>query len=143
MDEIVISDKFKHHGNCSKYLIGYADHNIIRSLCIALTCISGYIKYFDDGRKNIPFEIESVLLKYNETSNKIKKTLNIKFYNQPIYDEKYIKTKVKTFNDVINTAFSDNEFPKQNTHDIYIAAINSDSIIKIDKKLSSSLSGIM
>ena len=29
----------------------------------------------------------------------------MKFPSQPIYDEKYIKTKVKTVNDVISTVF--------------------------------------
>ena len=69
--------------------------------------MSGHIKYFDDGGKNMSFEIEddNVFLKYNEIWNKIKMTLNIKFHSQPIYDEKYIKTKVKTFNDVINSFF--------------------------------------
>ena len=45
------------------------------------------------------FKIEnnSVLVQYNEIWNKIKKKLNIKFYSQPVYDGKYIKTKVKTF----------------------------------------------
>ena len=42
----------------------------------------------------------------------IKKTLNLRFYSQPIYDNKYIKTKVKTFNGVVNTPFSDNKIPK-------------------------------
>ena len=54
-------------------------------------------------------EDDDILLKYNEIWNKIKKTLHIKFHSQPIYDEKYIKMKVKTFNDVINTLFLDNE----------------------------------
>ena len=39
-------------------------------------------------------------------------TLGIKFHSRLIYDEKYIKTKVKTFNDVFNTVFSDNEILK-------------------------------
>ena len=29
--------------------------------------------------------------------------LNIKLHSKPVYDEKYIKAKVKTFNGVINT----------------------------------------
>ena len=45
-------------------------------------------------------------LKYNEIWNKIKKTLNIKFHSEHIYYGKYIKTKVKTFLDVINTVFA-------------------------------------
>ena len=95
--------------------------------------MSGYIKYFDDGGKNTPFKIEddNIFLKYEEIFNKINKTLNIKFHRQPIYDK--IKTKVKTFNDVINTVFSDNEIPKEGIHYICIAAINIDSVMKINK----------
>ena len=53
--------------------------------------MSGYIKYFDNGGKNMSFKIEegSVCLKYTEI------VLNVKFHSQPIYDDKYIKTKVK------------------------------------------------
>ena len=52
--------------------------------------MSGYLKYFDDSGKNISFKIEddNVFLRYNEIWNKIKKTLNIRFYSQPIYHEK-------------------------------------------------------
>ena len=59
--------------------------------------MSGYIKYSDDGGKNMSFKIEDevVYSSYNEILNKIKKTLNIRFHSQPIYDEKYIKTKEK------------------------------------------------
>ena len=38
-------------------------------------------------------EDEDVYLKYNEIWNKIKSILNVKFHSQPIYDDKYIKTK--------------------------------------------------
>ena len=62
------------------------------------------------------------------------KKLNIKFHSKPIYAEKYIKTKLKTFNDVVNTVFSDNKVLKESIHYICIAAINIDSIMKIDKK---------
>ena len=86
--------------------------------------------------KNISFKIENegVYLEYNEIWNKIKKTLGIKFHSQSIYDDKYIRTKVKAFNGVTNTVFSDNEIPKERNHYICIAAICIDSIMKIDKK---------
>ena len=74
------------------------------------------MKYFDDGGKNMSFQIkeEGVYLKYNEIWNKIKKLLNTRFHSQPIYDDKYIKNKeVKTFSGMINTLFSDNEIPKE------------------------------
>ena len=59
--------------------------------------MSGYIKYFENRGKNMSFMVEddSVWVKYNEIWNKIKNTLNITFYSMPVYDEKYIKAKVK------------------------------------------------
>ena len=135
-DKIVVSDKFKHSDNGSKYFIGYLDNgDIITPLCVVLPQISGYIKYFDDGGKNKYFKIEDdiVYLGYIETWNKIKKASNIRFHSQHVYDEKYINTKVKTFNIVINTVFSDNDIPKERNHYICIAAICIDSIVKTDK----------
>ena len=61
-NKIVTSDKFKH----SKHFIGYLhDDDLLRPLCIILC---GYIKYFDNGGKNMPFKIEdeSLHLKYTE-----------------------------------------------------------------------------
>ena len=47
--------------------------------------------------KNMSFMIEndSILVKYNEICNKIKKTFNIKFNSMPVYDENYLKPKIK------------------------------------------------
>ena len=98
--------------------------------------MSGYIKYFDNGGKNMSFKIEdeSVYLKYTEIWNKIKKSLNTRFHSQPIYDDKYIKTKVKTFSSMTNTFFSENEILKERNHYICIAAICIDSVLRIEKK---------
>ena len=115
-NKIVVSDNFKYNNGGFKYFIGYLhDDDVIRSLSIILCQMSGYIKYFDNGGKNISFKIEdeSVYLKYTEIWNKIKKSLGIKFHSQPIYDDKYIKTEVKTFSSMINTLFSCNEIPKK------------------------------
>ena len=46
---------------------------------------------------------DSVLVKYNKIWIKIKETLNTKFYSTPVYDEKYMKVKVRRFNGVIKT----------------------------------------
>ena len=79
-DKIVVSDKFKNSDNGFKHFIGYKEDDIVRPLCIILPRMSGYIKYFDNGGKNMSFMIEddSVLVKYNEIWNKSKNTLNIK-----------------------------------------------------------------
>ena len=73
-------------------------------------------------------------LKYTEIWNKIKKSLGLKFHSQPIYDDKYIKTKVKTFSSMINTLFPSNEIPKGRNHYICIAAICIDSVLRIEKE---------
>ena len=87
-------------------VIGYLHaNNVISPLCIILPQMSGYIKHFDNGGKNMSFKIEDedVYLKYTEIWSKIKKLLGITFQSQPIYDNKCIKTKVKTFSTMINT----------------------------------------
>ena len=84
---------------------------------------------------SLRIENDNVLLKYNKIWTKIKKTLNIKLHIQPVYDEKYIKTKVKTFNGVVNTMFWNDKIWKENVYYTRIAAINIDSVMKIDKKI--------
>ena len=43
-----------------KYFIDYLhdDDDVIRPLCIMLPQMSGYIEYFDNSGKNMPFKIE-------------------------------------------------------------------------------------
>ena len=55
LDQILIPDKFKHSDTGFKYFIGYKDGNIIRPLCIILPQMSGFLKYFDNGGKNVTF----------------------------------------------------------------------------------------
>ena len=55
---------------------------------------------------------DDVLEIYNEIWNKIKKALNIELHSMPVYDEKYIKAKVREFNSVIKTNFLSDEVPK-------------------------------
>ena len=73
---------------------------------------------------------------------KIKKTLSIKFHSVPVYDEKYIKAKVRKFNGVIKTNFLSDEIPKDGVHYACIACITIDFVMKMKKKkkeLSTSL----
>ena len=108
VNQIVVSERLEYRDKGFKYFFGYKDNNIIRQLCIIIfTQMSGFIIYFNNGGKIISFVIEddSVLVKYNEIWNNIKKSLNMKFHSMPVYDEKYIKAKVKKFNGVVNTNF--------------------------------------
>ena len=116
VNTINISYRVKDNDDSYKYFIGYLhDDGVVRSLRVILPQMSGYIKYFENGGKNMSFKIEeeSVNSKYAEIWNKTKSILNVKFHSQPIYDDKYIKAKVKAFNNTINTLFSGDKIPKE------------------------------
>ena len=114
VDQIVVSDKFKYSDDGFKYFIGYKEGKIVKPLCIILPQMGGYIKYLESGRKNMSFVIkdDAVLNEYNEIWGKIKETLNIQFHSVPVYDEKYIKAKVREFNGEITTNLLGDKIPK-------------------------------
>ena len=96
MDQIVVSDKFKHNNEGFKHFIGYLEGGIVKLLCIILPQMSGYIKYFENGGKNMSFFIkdDEVWDKYNKICDVIKDKLGIKFHSEPVYEYKYLKAKV-------------------------------------------------
>ena len=55
VDQIIVSDKFKHSDDGFKYFIGYKEGEIVKPLCIILPQMTGYIKYFENGGKNMSF----------------------------------------------------------------------------------------
>ena len=97
VDQIVGSDRFKHSDDGFKNLIGYQEGEIVKQLCIILPQMSGYIKYFENSGKNMSFMVkdDNVLDKYNKIWDKIKEKANPKFHSIPVYDETYIKAKVR------------------------------------------------
>ena len=137
INNIVVSNIVKNNNGKSNYFIGYLNGiDEISPLCIILPQMSGYIKYFENDGKNMSFKIESdnVYVKYNQIWNKIKELLGIKFYSDPIYDDKYIRSKVKTFSEVINTLFTENKIPKEKIEYVCIPVITVDSALEVDKK---------
>ena len=98
--------------------------------------MSGYIKYFENAGKSMSFLIidDEVWEKYKKIWDVIKNKLSIKFHSKPIYDQKYLKAKVREFDGVIKTNFLGNEVPKENMHYTCIACITIDSVMRIDKK---------
>ena len=72
--------------------------------------------------------------KYDKIWNVIKDKLGIKFHIEPVHEYKYLRAKVREFNDVIKTNFLGNDVPKENMHYTCIACITIDSVMKADKK---------
>ena len=136
-DQIVISGKFRNSDHGFKYFIGYKKGEIVKLLCIILPQMSGHIKYSENGGKAMSFLIkdDDVSDKYNEIWNKIKKTLNINFHSIYVYDEKYIKTKVREFNGVMKRNLLSDEIPKENVQYAGIASITIDSVMRMEKRI--------
>ena len=111
LDQIVVSDKFKHNDKGFKYFIGYLKGGIIKPLCIILPQMNGYIKYFENGSKNMSFLIKDDEA-WDKTWDVIKDKLGIKFHSEPVYKYKYLKTKVREFDGVIKTNFLGKGMPK-------------------------------
>ena len=98
--------------------------------------MSGYIKYFENVGKNMSFIVkdDNVLDKYKKIWDKIKEKLNTKFHSMPVYDETYIKAKVRKFDNKIKTNFLGDGVPKENMHYASIASITIKSVMRMDKK---------
>ena len=99
--------------------------------------MSGYIKDFENGRKNLSFLIkdDEVWEKFENIWDLIKKKLGIKFHSEPIYEQKYLKAKVREFDGAIKTNFLGNDTPKENMHYSCIACTTIDSVMRMDKKI--------
>ena len=78
---------------------------------------------------------DDVLHKYNEIRDKVNGEWNIKFHGMPVYDEKYIKTKVTEFNSVIKTKFLGDEVPKESVHYTCMACITIYFVLRMQKRI--------
>ena len=137
LDKIVVSSKLKINETTYKYLCGYLNNDVIQPLCVILPQMNGYIKYFDNGGKNMTFvtDNEKVYDKYNEIWEVIRKILKVKLTVNPVRDDKYLVAKLKIFNKINRTTFNNkNNIPIERNHYICIPAIDIDSVLKIDNK---------
>ena len=122
--------------NSFKYFLGYNNNDAIRLLCLKLPQMTGYAKRFEFNL-TISFKIsdKELLKKYNQIWKRIEKLLKIKFHSKPVYgdDEKYIKTKVKTYDDSVTTNVHSKKNPKEKSSCKCLSIIMLDSVIKAKK----------
>ena len=113
LDKIAVLNKLKINETTWKYLCGYLNNDVVQPLCVILPQMSGYIKYFHNGNKNMSLvtEDEKVHNKYNEIWEVIRKLLKAKYASDPNRDGKYIVTKLKIFNKVNKTVFNNHAEP--------------------------------
>ena len=136
LSKIVVSNKWEINDKTYKYLCGYLNNDVIQPLCVILLQMNGCIKYFDDGGKNMSFvtDDKEVYKKYNEIWEVVRKLLKLKFTVGPVRYDKYIIAKLKIFNRINKTTFTDDIIPFERDNYTCIPAIDIDSVLKIDNK---------
>ena len=99
----------------------------------------GYVKYFDDS-KTMSFLVDDkeLLKEYTKVWEKKKDLIRKKIDAKPIYGDKYIKTKVKSYNNNIRKNFhgegNSRKVPKGSWSYTCLLLIMLDSVIKVGKK---------
>ena len=108
VNSILISKKERYDKyNSCKYFIVYNDNDVIRPLCLKLSQMAGYINKFDEDKNKITMSVKvkdkQLLKNYNKIWKKIERLMSIDFDSKTTYgdDDKYIKTKIKTYEDSI------------------------------------------
>ena len=102
--------------------------------------MTGYINEFNENKNTITMSLrvndEQLFKKYNEIWKKVEKLMRIDFEGKPTYgyDDKYIKTKIKTYSDSIITNFHNKKMPKQKVPCKCLSIIMLDSVIESDEK---------
>ena len=138
LNKIVVSKKWKINDTTYKHICGHLNNDTIQPLRVILPQMDGYIKYFDDGGKNMSFvtDDEKFYKKYNEIWEVVRKLLKIDFTVNPVRDDIYLVDKLEIFDRINRTIFNNNNnyILLERNHYICIPVIDIDSVLKIDKR---------
>ena len=120
INKILISKPETYENNMRKYIIGYND-NTISPLQLFLPKMTGYSNIFKDGTRKMSFFINNneFLERYTAIWEKISDLVKKKFDSDPIYNNKYINTKIRSYNNDTKTNFrnidnKNNKLPEKN-----------------------------
>ena len=84
--------------------------------------MSAYRKDFDETKyTSFLIKDDELLKKYNKIWKKVKNSLKKENDSEPVYNEKYLKAKVKSYNEKINTNFHENKIPNKGSHFICLS----------------------
>ena len=112
-----LSDEKSYGKDSFMYFIGYGhEGNAFPSpLCIKLPQMNAYTKYFDKNNKYMNHLVidEKTLKRYFKIWNKIKSLIKKELNSEPVYNDKYIKTRIKNYNDRVYTNFQHNKIPER------------------------------
>ena len=98
--------------------------------------MTGYARKFDENATMYFRANNKQLLKnYNKIREKVEKLMRIDFESKPVYgdDDKYMKTKIKTYAGSMITNFHNKKIPKEKAPCKCLSIIMLDSVIKTNK----------
>ena len=124
--------------NSLKYFIGYMNEDdVIRPVLLKLPQMIGYLKEFNDSMTmSLTVDNSKLFKKHCKIWKTIKDLLETEFDSEPVYGDtdSYIKTKVKMYDDKVNTNFQGKETPKGDSSYKCLSLIMLDSVVKVGKK---------
>ena len=99
--------------------------------------MSGYRNSFNEP-KHVSFLIkdDELVEKYNEIWDKISNGMKNGFDSEPVHNEKYLQTKIKSYGGKISINFLDDGMPKESAPCISLSVTLIDSVFKIGKNYS-------
>ena len=111
---MLVSNKVSFSKKGFKYFIGYKYIKKVRSLRVILPKISAYRRDFDET-KYMSFLIKNgkLLETYNKICDKVSNAIKKGFDSELVYNEKYLRTKIKSSERKISTNFRDNEIQNE------------------------------
>ena len=95
--------------------------------------MTGYVKHFDSNKTMLLRVTDNKLLKkYTKIWEKVSSLMNIVFDSESIYgdNDKYVKTKIKSYGDKVNTNFQGDKIPKENASYKCLSLIMPDSLLQ-------------
>ena len=129
-NRIVVSNKVPFGKKDLKYFIGniYDDEKVM-SLFIMLPKMSAYRKDFD-GTKYMSFLIKGNKLSenYKEIWDQVSKLIKRGFDSESVYNQKYLKTKIKSCTGKTNANFHNDKMPKEGSQCICVSVILIESV---------------
>ena len=83
-------------------------------------------------KKSFFIKDDELLQKYNEIWDKFSNVIKKRFDNEYVCDQKYLKTKIKSYEVKIITVFHNDEIPKQSSLCIHLSVMLIDSVFRIN-----------
>ena len=76
---------------------------------------------------------DELLKQHNKIWKNVKNTIYKEFDSDPVYNKKYLKAKIKSYNGKINTNFHNNKIPKEGSQCICLSVILINSVFRTSK----------